>query len=79
MGDGDPISLQVCFKIFHYEKVGFFFKGRAREFPDGPVVFILMGLGSIPGQGTKISKAMQHSQNKIKLIRNLKGRLNKVK
>ena len=79
MGDGDPISLQVCFKIFHYKKV-VFFKGRAREFPDGPVVFILMGLGSIPGQGTKISKAMQHSQKKkIKLIRNLKGRLNKVK
>ena len=65
MGDDDLISLKVCFKIFHYKKVLFFQKGRAREFPGGPVVLTAVGPGSIPGQGTKISKAMQHSQNKI--------------
>ena len=39
-----------------------------REFPGSPVVriwcFHCCGLGSIPGQGTKISKAMQCSQRK---------------
>ena len=39
-----------------------------REFPGGPVVrtchFYCGGLGSVPGQGTKIPQAMQHGQRK---------------
>ena len=39
---------------------------KSGEFPDGPVVrnpsFHAKGPGSIPGQGTKIPKALRHSQ-----------------
>lgn len=38
------------------------------EFPDGPVIrtldFYCYGLGLIPGQGTKISQAVQQGQKK---------------
>ena len=41
------------------------------EFPSGPVVrhraFSVVGLGSIPGQGTKIPKAMQPGKKKKSL------------
>ena len=41
------------------------------EFPSGPVVrhraFSVVGLGSIPGQGTKIPKVMQPGKKKKSL------------
>ena len=43
---------------------------RSWEFPGGPEVrtrcFHCGGLGSIPGQGTRISQAARHSQKKTK-------------
>ena len=40
---------------------------RCQEFPGGPVVGLRAstagGMGSIPGEGTKILHAMRHSQN----------------
>ena len=39
------------------------------EFPGGPVgktwCVFCWGLGSVPGQGTKIPQVAQHSQNKL--------------
>ena len=39
---------------------------KYRDFPSGPVVktlsFDARGIGSIPGQGTKISQAMRHDK-----------------
>ena len=39
-------------------------KGRHEDFPGGPVVRAVdaEGMGSIPGQGTKIPHAMRHGQ-----------------
>ena len=40
---------------------------KLREFPDSPVVKICFHCpGSIPGQGTEISQAVWHSQEKEK-------------
>ena len=45
-------------------------KGTIQDFPGGPVVktphFQGRGMGSIPGQGTKIPHAMQHGQKTLK-------------
>ena len=47
-----------------------FQKWKSMDFPGGPVVktlsFQCRGTGSIPGPGTQIPHAMQHSQEKKK-------------
>ena len=53
-------------------------KAKRGEFPGGPVVriqcFYCCGLGSIPGQGTKILQATWHCQkNKNKILKSIKG------
>ena len=52
---------------------------KYRDFPSGPVVKTLSfdagGMGSIPGQGTKISQAMQHDNTHTHIHKHIYTRL----
>ena len=67
-----PLVLEQWFSTFNMIRITWddCEKRRAWKFPGGPMVrtgaFTAQGLGSIPGEGTKIPQATQHSQKKKK-------------